>query len=508
MPYRRYVTISVVILMLWPTLGWLWLHQQGDRIAGNTAAWFSDHITQHLGTAWQSTEFVYQPGILPRLSLQNASFLLHGTSEPLSLTNATLRPRWYSPWVFQWLPQRLDIHQASLLLPVAQDSQLTEAELWVLLDQLPKLQPFFQTLPSLDVQQLKLTLYDPTTVDVADVTIQALLRRNKDQDYTLSLVADLQGDGWVEHGFGEIQSEWQLLPAASSEGSSATASINIQRLSAQLEVHSSTRTYGIYRWDTFIEQFKGNPQTRTFTAKEFATSQGATEGRDPTVPHEIGERAVWQGMTGGVNPQDWSAEILRRAHVVRPQSTWVTDLIWTLQYEQWSNTPESNQSIGRTEVGWQATVNHPLLSRVLVQLHTPAHSDRLSAVPTLTRWQADGANVAIDIKTPQRNYVLRGQANALSDLDQHQLQLHNLALEEVAGQDAYWLYGHLNAIPEGLSMDDLIGPERGIQANPFVDFSTWANCIDPTESVMVIQILRCAEQHRATLNATSWEQAL
>lgn len=494
MRFRHLLIAGLLVLGFWPSAGWLWLHHQSDHLTAQMNTWATEHLAHLNESHRQPVEFTYRPRLLPQFTLQNSEFMLPVTAEPITIVSATLHARWYSLWVFRWLPQRLDIHQAHLLQPMAEDSQLTAADLWAILDGLPELESVFQVLPSMDVQQLNLTLYDPMTANLVDASIQAFVRRSKSNDYRLSSVVDIQGDGWVEHGFGELQAEWHLLADASS-----AASIHLQRVNAKLEVHSATRTYGIYRWDAHLEQVRVNPLARTFAAKEFSFSHGAAAGRAETEPHEIGERTAWLSMTGGNESADWSAEILRRANVVRPRSAWINDVIWSLQYEQWTPDSLSEHSIGRTEIGWQATLNHPHLARVLVQLNTPANSNRLIGTPSLTQWRAEPANVAIDITTTERNYVLRGRANAASNVDQHQLQLNNMALEEVFGRDAYWLYGHLYATPEGLSIDDLIGPERGTEANPQVEFPAWADCLGLTEQTMVSQILHCAAQYRASM---------
>ncbi|MFY0665322.1 MAG: hypothetical protein JXQ97_11905 [Natronospirillum sp.] len=488
MSVKRFVIVALVALILWPAAGWVFLYSTADRVAHNAEAAINDLVTQHSNWQLTTTQVNYQLGIIPAVQLHNASLHIPNLDEPLQISSATLTGRWYSLWLFSWLPDRVVIHHSQWIQSASEYTTADLTHAWAITEALPRLQAPFVRLRAIDIQQLDVTLYDPDTATLVDATVSAELSRVRGQEYQLQSIADLRGDGWVDHGFAELQMEWGLrrddLP------------VRLISLDASLEVHSSSREFGIYRWEAQAEQLYMNPGTQHFEARDLIFSDARSLGRDEALPLETGVRWALINAEGTLatepvsNAQEhWRAATVRRAQVERPRSEWVEDLQWIQQYDQWNT--RAPGTTGRTEISWQARLNHPELRQVLVQLNQQQSSDN-----TLDRWRAEPANIAIDITGVQTNHVLRGRADALSDLNNRTLHLNRLELSEQSGNDTYWLYGHLRLDDNRLSFDDLIGAERGTVANPYQPLRFWADCYDQHDTSAVLSLMDCSASLR------------
>lgn len=480
-PAVRFIIVALCALVLWPAAGWFYLHGSGERIAHNADTTLQHLLAQHSDWQLTTSQVDYQPGLIPAVSLRNTELSIPGLDEPLQIGSARLTGRWYSLWLFSWLPDRVVVQQAQWMQSVSDQTHAELSHGWSIAKALPRLQAPFVHLRAIDIQQLDITLFDPKTATLVDAILSAEIRRKRGQEYQLQSIVDLRGDGWVDHGFAEVQMEWGLrrndLP------------VRVINLEATLEVHSSTRAYGIYRWDAQADQLYLNPESKRFEARDLAYGQARSLGRDDALPIETGQRWALMQAQGTPNENRWQAATVRRAIVEQPRSAWVEDLQWIQQYDNWNTRAVS--TTGRTEISWQARLNHPELRQVLVQLN-----QQQSDGNTLDRWQAAPANVAIDITGQQTNHVLRGRADVLSDLAERTLHLTRLEMSEQAGNDTYWLYGHLLLDSNGLSFDDLIGPERGLDANPYRPPEFWADCYDQTDSSAVLSFMRCRASQR------------
>ncbi|WLD58937.1 hypothetical protein NFC81_03895 [Salinispirillum sp. LH 10-3-1] len=488
MSVKRFVIVALVALILWPAAGWVFLYSTADRMAHQATAALHDLVIQHSDWQLTTTQVGYRLGIVPAVQLHNASLHIPGLDDPLQISNASLTGRWYSLWLFSWLPDRVVIHHGQWIQSASEQTAVDLTQAWAIAEALPRLQAPFVRLRAIDIQQLDVTLYDPDTATLVDATVSAELSRVRGQEYQLQSIADLRGDGWVDHGFAELHVEWGLrrddLP------------VRLISLDANLEVHSSSREYGIYRWEAQAAQLYVNPTTQHFEARDLAYSEARSFGREESLPLETGVRwalinaeGTWAKVPVANAESRWRAATVRRAQVERPRSEWVEDLQWIQQYDQWNT--RAPGTTGRTEISWQARLNHPELRQILVQLNQQQSSDN-----TLDRWRAEPANIAIDVTGQQTNHVLRGRADALSDLDNRTLHLNRLELSEQAGIDTYWLYGHLLLDDNQLSFDDLIGSERGTTANPYQSLRFWADCYDQHASSVVLSLMDCSASLR------------
>ncbi len=474
---RTLIAIGVVGIV-WPLIGWLALYSQYER---QTAAEMSlpTPVFEETAIRLETGRTHLRLFPIPAIELYNARVHVDGLDEPLRLAHATWRARWYSPWVFYWLPERFIIRQGQLL----QDAPLADINLQ---DSIRDGSRYFHKsgailgeFQALEIERFDLTLFDPDTEYVVDLALAGELRRTVG-GVELQSITDISGDGWVDHGFLRLHGRW--TPAEDLQ-----APVLLQSLDAHLEFASLNRAFGLYQWSAEAENLRFNPDTESIRADYLVLGTGRSDGGDSADYREYGERTAINRLVWRGDDTYWQAEDLQRAVALQPHSERVSDVRWLLDSEQW-RTGGSNQ-VGRTQLTWELNLRAQPLDQVRAQIIQAG-----GRASSLDRWEGDNAEVTISAISDQLTQSMTGWASVTSDLETGQLLITDGEFTESrqAG-DTLWLFGDLLVDDDTLTLNDMSGTLRGEPVYRQAGLETWLDCWGDWSPLLIAVITQCTE---------------
>ena len=467
-----------VVGIVWPLVGWLALYSQYER---QTAADIS------LPTpVLEGTEFRLETGQthlrlfpIPAIEMYNARIHVDGLDEPLRLAHATWRSRWYSPWVFQWLPERFIIRQGQLLQNAPLNDPELQKNVWSTIRLFHKSRALLGDFQALEIERFDITLFDPDTEHVVDLGLAGELRQTIG-GLELQSITDISGDGWVDHGFMRLHGRW--TPAEDLD-----APVLLQSVDAHLEFASLTRDFGLYQWSAEAENLRFNPAEETIRADYLVLGTGRSDGADTASHGEYGERTAINQLVWRSDDPLWRAANVQRAVAMQPHSETVSDVRWLLDSEQWRT--GGNDQVGRTQLTWELNLHAQPLDQVRVQMIQAG-----GRAPSLDRWEGDNAEVTISAFSDQLTQSMTGWARASSDIGARTLAITDGEFTESRQEgDTLWLFGDLRIDREGMTLSDMSGTLRGESVERRESLATWLDCWSDWSPLLIAVITQCTE---------------
>ncbi|MCH8550516.1 MAG: hypothetical protein LAT62_01185 [Natronospirillum sp.] len=475
--FHTLITIALVVVV-WPLIGWLALYSQYER---QTAA---DRFLTTFTIEGKDVQL--EPGRthlrffpVPAIELYNARLHVEGLSEPVRLAHATWRSRWYSPWVFQWLPERFIVRNGQLLQDASLAGPESLDELWPLVRHFHQARDVLGDFQALEVEELSITLFDPDTENVLDLRVAGELRRTMG-GVELQSITDLSGDGWVDHGFLRLHGRW--TPAEQF-----AAPLLLQSVDAHLEFTSLTREYGLYQWSADAENLRFNPEGGTIRADYLVLGTGRSDGTELAEAAEYGERTAINSLVWRDDETNWRADNVQRAVALQPHHSNIRDVRWLLDSDQW-RTGGSDQ-VGRTQLTWEMNLAGQPVNQVRAQMIQAG-----GRAPSLDRWEADSAEVTLSVLSADMTQSMTGWGSVSSDVGAAELSITGGEFSEQRQEgDTLWLYGDFEITPQGMTLSDMSGTLRGSSTERQSSLEEWVSCWGDWSPFLIVVVTQCTE---------------
>lgn len=500
---RTIITMGLLLLVLvvtWPLTGAIALYQQYARTVGeDTAAlnrWL--HDVPYRITAGDS-ELQLLP--VPRIHLHNIIVQLPDHPEPIEVASATISAHWYSPWVYHWRPNSLHIEQGTWLAeasfpepgtwqdmndaPNLAGTKTLNEQSWAIADTLTHATILPADLNALTLNQLVITLYDPASEQVLDLTYSGTLRRTRQNGYELQGQADLSGNSWLDRGFWTLAGRWTPT--------SADNQLLLHSLDSELQFSASSHEYGEFQWQVEAENVRINSQQQTLSAEYLILGQGQQAGQARAPNQEAGFRVALQSLQWRADEPFWRAQHIQAAAAERPHDPHIADIRWLMEGEHWRTS--GTEQVGRTQLTWEINFQEQTLEQVQLQM---AQGGGLA--PQLTHWQADNAEITLIARSHAHQHRLTGWAAVDSNLATQSVQLTGAELTEQRHDgdssnesDAVWLYADAEAQPGSLTLSDVSGTLQGSPSARSDGWQAWLDCYDTWTPLLAAVITHCAQ---------------
>lgn len=469
----------VAVLLVWPLLGWFALYTQFETASGEKGD--LTLLADHPELTWSSEQITLRLFPVPRLELTNSTLSLRQLPEPLTVDLATWRARWYSPWAFQWLPDRLVVHQGSGIQPAELD-QLPETDwAWQLTPLLRTADLWLKDLPAVEIESLALTLFDAEQDRFVDLRLAGELRRAGDGAMILQSITDLSGDGWVDHGFLRAHGRWR------PESDSAQP-LRIDNADLHLEFASTTQPFGNYQWSLEADTLTLTEQQQSAEADFLSWGVGQSAGTDNARHQETGHRTAINHWRWSADDPLWRAESIQHASALAPHDPTVDDIRWFMEADQWRL--GGDEQVGRTQITWELNLNDDTLNRVRAQMIQAGGN-----APTLGQWHGDYAELTLTVNSRLHDHQLSGFASVNSDMTNGILRIDDAELTEQREQDdTLWLYLDAIASADGLSVSELSGSLDGNPRARSDSVAEWVDCYDTWSPLFSAILMDCATQ--------------
>ncbi|TGG91073.1 hypothetical protein E4656_16900 [Natronospirillum operosum] len=464
--------------IVWPLIGWLALYSQYDRLKVTDLVLPSNAIGD--------SEIRLEPGLthlrlfpIPAIEMYQANLHVEGLHEPIQLNHATWRARWYSPWTFYWFPERFIVHQGEVILDTDLEQEVAQDDIWALIRFFHKSRDLLIGFQALQIDRLDILLFDPLSEQVVDLTLSGELKKTLG-GVELQSFADITGDGWVEHGYLRLNGRW--TPAED-----LNAPLLMQSLDTHLEISSTTRDYGFYRWSAEAENLRFNPDGETIRADYLVLGSGYSEGTPAAPDQEFGQRTAINELIWRSDTPMWRADSVQHAAAQQPHHEQIRDIRWLLDSERWRI--GSSSQTGRTELTWEVNLAGDAPEQIRMQAIQAS-----GRAPSLNRWEGDNAEVTVSLISPQVTQSMTGWASIDSDISQRTLSITGAEFSEQRRQgDTIWLYGDILATPDGIALNDMTGTLRDTPIQVGQSLAEWLDCWGDWSPLLIAVITQCTE---------------